>query len=347
MLENKTANNVIKRYHRILMGDQNQIKAEGSNIVDRYHRFVSGNNNQLEESGEIDYLLFRSNGSFAMTNYWHYTSGELYYKKKLSDNWEIWEKNSEITSGKSGEFYTIYLKGNADQLTRFGGSTLYIDGLELVDCIGKITNLIDDPDTAVYSGAFYDCDLLRTAPELPSLTLSSNCYNSMFARCENLIVAPELPALELSNACYSSMFNGCSSLKIAPELPATILANSCYYRMFGSSGIIDAPQLLAETLAQSCYEEMFNACDNLKTLPILKATSLPNYCYASMFQNCDKIKISETQTEEYINEYRIPYNGSATIGTNPLLNMFNLSGGTFAGTPTIETIYYTANDIIV
>lgn len=48
MLENKTANNIVDRYHRIITGDQNQIEdVEGTNIVDRYHRFVSGNDNQL------------------------------------------------------------------------------------------------------------------------------------------------------------------------------------------------------------------------------------------------------------------------------------------------------------
>lgn len=48
MLENKTANNIVDRYHRIITGDQNQIEGvEGNNVVDRYHRFVSGNDNQL------------------------------------------------------------------------------------------------------------------------------------------------------------------------------------------------------------------------------------------------------------------------------------------------------------
>lgn len=32
MLENKTANNVIERYHRILMGDQNQLESGGTDL---------------------------------------------------------------------------------------------------------------------------------------------------------------------------------------------------------------------------------------------------------------------------------------------------------------------------
>lgn len=49
MLEGKTANNIVDRYHRIITGDQNQIEGvEGNNVVDRYHRFVSGNDSQLK-----------------------------------------------------------------------------------------------------------------------------------------------------------------------------------------------------------------------------------------------------------------------------------------------------------
>lgn len=62
-----------------------------------------------------------------------------------------------------------------------------------------------------------------------------------------------------------------------------------------------------------------------------------------MFQSCTKIKLSSTQTEEYTVEYRIPSSGTATTGTNSLNNMFAYTGGTFTGTPSINTTYYLSN----
>jgi hypothetical protein len=65
-----------------------------------------------------------------------------------------------------------------------------------------------------------------------------------------------------------------------------------------------------------------------------------------MFSNCTNIKISQTQTSEYQTEYRIPTSGTGTDVNNALSNMFAGTGGTFKGTPTINTTYYTSNEVI-
>ena len=141
-----------------------------------------------------------------------------------------------------------------------------------------------------YSGMFYGCTGLTTAPELPATTLASSCYISMFEGCTGLTTAPELPATTLASYCYSGMFYGCTSLKTAPTLPATTLASGCYGVMFsGCTSLVTAPTLPATTLASGCYLYMFNGCTGLVTAPTLPATTLATSCYRQMFSGCSSL----------------------------------------------------------
>ena len=97
------------------------------------------------------------------------------------------------------------------------------------------------------------------------------------------------------------------------------------------------------TMANHCYRYMFQDCTSLAKAPALPATTLKNYCYRSMFQDCSKIKLSSTQTGEYTIAYRIPTTGTGTTSTNALMYMFISTGGTFTGTPEINTTYYLSN----
>ena len=115
--------------------------------------------------------------------------------------------------------------------------------------------------------------------------------------------------------CYAYMFRGCTSLTAAPSLPAT-------------------------TLAGSCYDSMFQGCTSLTTAPSLPATTLANYCYSDMFSGCKKIKLSTTASGTYTKSYRIPKSGTGTTASRALNNMFANTGGTFKGTPEINTTYY-------
>ena len=119
----------------------------------------------------------------------------------------------------------------------------------------------------------------------------------------------------MANYCYSYMFQDCTSLTAAPSLPATTLANYC-------------------------YSAMFQGCTSLTAAPSLPATTLADYCYSSMFQGCTSLKLSTTQTGNYAKTYRIPTSGTGTTKNNALSNMFSGTGGTFTGTPTINTTYY-------
>lgn len=66
-----------------------------------------------------------------------------------------------------------------------------------------------------------------------------------------------------------------------------------------------------------------------------------------MFYNCTSLKLSKTRTGEYTQEYRIPSSGDGTNATFDLLRMFDLTGGTFIGTPAINTTYYLSSDNMI
>ena len=179
---------------------------------------------------------------------------------------------------------------------------------------------------------------------LPATTLAISCYQNMFQGCTGLTIAPALPATTLANYCYYGMLYDCTGLTIAPELPATTLAISCYNRMFlGCTGLTTVPELPATTLAISCYDRMFLGCTGLTTLPKLSTLALQPSCYYRMFYGCTKIKVSTALTGIYDTAYRIPITGEGTTATSALEDMFTGTGGTFTGTPEINTTYYTEN----
>ena len=199
-----------------------------------------------------------------------------------------------------------------------------------------------------YQDMFFGCTGLTQVPALPATTLASYCYADMFYGCTGLTQAPALPVTTLASYCYYQMFWNCTNLTQAPALPATTLAEYCYRSMFsGCTSLTKAPALPATTLANNCYERMFRGCTSLTQAPALPATTLANNCYKYMFENCTSLKLSNTKTGEYTQEYRIPTTGTGTTTTDALTNMFISTGGTFTGTPSINTTYYLSTDNMI
>ena len=177
-------------------------------------------------------------------------------------------------------------------------------------------------------------------------TIGNYCFAYIFYNVFSLISVDDgfLPAITLTNSCYYGMFYGCIGLTTSPVLPATTLQSSCYQSMFyGCTNLTTAPALPATTLAANCYRDMFRSCTSLTVAPVLPATTLANYCYQSMFYGCTKIKLSTTLTGIYDTAYRIPTTGTGITATDALASMFTATGGTFIGTPEINTTYYTEN----
>lgn len=93
-------------------------------------------------------------------------------------------------------------------------------------------------------------------------------------------------------------------------------------------------------MASYCYSNMFFKCTSLTAAPSLPATTLKPDCYPYMFFNCKKIKLSTTASGTYTKSYRIPKSGTGTTVSSALDYMFANTGGTFTGTPEINTTYY-------
>ena len=329
----------------------------------------------------ISYLTFSSRNSFSLRIGEKVWDGTLEYFAS-DETWTIWDGTSLLSAATNGGEYVLYLRGTGNTVITHGSGFVLLGSN--ISCIGNIETLLDyatvesggHPVMAegCYQGMFSDCTSLTRAPELPATTLANSCYNYMFSGCTNLIQAPELPATTLADGCYQGMFSDCTSLTRAPELPATTLANLCYYMMFsGCTNLIQiselhattlasgcyymmfsdctsltrAPELPATILANSCYYRMFEDCTSLAQISELPATTLANLCYYRMFYGCTSLKLSETKTEEYTQEYRIPLSGDGTGASAALAEMFISTGGTFTGTPSINTTYYLSSDNMI
>ena len=141
--------------------------------------------------------------------------------------------------------------------------------------------------------------------------------------------------LSVYDFCYSYLFDGCTGLTTAPSLPATTLAEECYNSMFqGCTNLTTAPALPATTLAYGCCRLMFQGCTNLTTAPELPATTLAENCYWCMFYGCANLKVNENGSGAKI------FTCPSTSGlTQPVIQMFDRTGGSFTGTPTTGNTY--------
>ena len=273
----------------------------------------------------VTYLSFIGNEDFTLktNNTIKNWDGELEYSTNKK-TWNIWD-GTEISSAGG----KLYLRGTGNtKITGNPSNYRFVfagtDALKIA-CEGNIENLLD-----------YETVSAGGHP-----TMAEYCYSSMFAGCTSLTTTPSLPATTLAKYCYTGMFDGCTALTTAPALPATTLANNCYDNMFyGCTSLTTALSLPATTLAKYCYTGMFDGCTALTTAPALPATTLAVGCYRNMFRDCSLIKLSATQTGEYQTAYRIPTSGTGTTANKALDAMFANTGGTFTGTPSINTTYY-------
>ena len=163
-----------------------------------------------------------------------------------------------------------YLASDAGPMFKFGN-----DNVE-VNCTGDIRTLIDyenyycaNTSKAMFMNFFNSMTNLKSAPDLPSMELASQCYYAMFKGCTGLTTAPKLPATTLATFCYREMFYGCTSLTTAPELPAT-------------------------TLAMGCYDKMFYDCSNLSKVTMLATKYSTNWCLDNWLDNAGTSAQSRT-----------------------------------------------------
>ena len=163
-----------------------------------------------------------------------------------------------------------YVASDAGPMFKFGNKTVE------VKCTGDIRTLIDyenyycaNTSNAKFMNFFNSMTNLKSAPDLPSMELASQCYYAMFKGCTGLTTAPKLPATTLDTFCYREMFYGCTSLTTAPELPAT-------------------------TLAMGCYDKMFYDCSNLSKVTMLATKYSANWCLKNWLDNAGTSAQSRT-----------------------------------------------------
>lgn len=219
----------------------------------------------------------------------------------------------------------------------------------LRDC----SNLIMGSDTVAnygYASCFYYCTALTKPPQITASRINAHGCDSMFYLCQALLSAPELPAQILSNHAYYNMFYGAISITTPPSiLPCLTLYDYVYYQMFyGCRAMTRVPSIKATTIPDTfvCYC-MFRECTNLEQIPALYPNYLRGSSYGQMFEGCSKIKMSTTQTGEYQYAWRLPPTGTGSWNnSNATNNMFVSTGGTYTGSPSLNTTYYTSNEIV-
>lgn len=106
--------------------------------------------------------------------------------------------------------------------------------------------------------------------------------------------------------------------------------------------LLDKTCELTNISSDWCFSGLFYNCTALTSAPELTAT---NYGYAvcyELFYGCSNLKVSSTQDTTYRTPFRIPTTGTGSVGTYSFANMLAGTGGTFKGTPLINTTYYGA-----
>ena len=220
---------------------------------------------------------------------------------------------------------TDFTLSNKSGFTTWGGRLHYsTDGITWSEWIGSTT--ISSSDKKLYlrgTGNTYFCASIMGSPTnfVFSGVNEIHCYGNIETLLDYQKVLNGSHPSMANTFCFKEMFANCSTLVTPPELLATTLGDGCYYQMF------------------------YN-CSKLNKLPKLPATKIPTSAYYNMFKGCSSIKLSTTQTGEYQTPYRFPTTGTGTVGSDALVGMFNNTGGTFKSNPSVNTTYYTSNELV-
>lgn len=209
----------------------------------------------------------------------------------------------------------VYFKGDNGTITGIDGNYSFFITDE-VEASGNVMSIVssDCSQTSIegygFSGLFYGCTGLKTAPELPATSLGEYCYQNMFYGCTGLVSAPALPATALAEGVYCYMFGGCTSLKVAPALPAKLLQ-------------------------PGCYSDMFRECTSLEVPPAFQCegfADVGNYYgeYGATFAGCTSLTM--TDSEDDAGGFTTPWGASVCFEIDEYLSYTDDQTLTFEGT---------------
>lgn len=242
--------------------------------------------------------------------------------------------------------------GTISDIASYGMSQMFANCINLKNVIGlKILNISGEYGCSSMFGC--DSGIIGKLENVPSDMLSelkvipNYGLKNMFSRQVEMTTELTMNELEIgTSGCYY-MFFRCEKMPSPVGLVIKSIAEQGCRAMFQQCKAITTPPIFTNTLvATNGARYMFSSCTALKKLPELPATSIGDNGYRNMFASCSKIKLSSEKIGDYQTAYRLPSSGTGTIGTDSLASMFASTGGTFISTPTINTIYYTSNEVV-
>lgn len=308
-----------------------------------------------------DYVLFSGPSSFTIAPNNLQKDGDIYYSTD-GVKYKIWGSSATITAAldSSDNLYKIYLQGKGNTYVK---TALYSRALTMtgsnVTLSGSLMALLDaevasygagsipDYSTETFRFLFNGCSALVSAKNLKILPiLTSNkvaVYYGMFLGCANLEDAPFMNCAGTAGSFYSSTFEG-TKLKEPPIIMPNETSGGDFRYMFKGKfldnqlvkGAPIALKPLSWALLQ--FNEMYAGQPALVRMPRIREFNKSVDC-SSMFKGCSSLKISDTQDATYQYAFTLPATGTFT-------DMFANTGGTFTGTPTAGTTYYTDHPLV-
>ena len=324
------------KYHLYIRGIGNKYLGNGSGTTSHpyYGHFILNGNN-IGVSGDLRTLL---DWYSVYTNNWDVS--------RISASWPFMGLFKDCTSLTDVSKLKLYTSGR-------GCKGLFTNCSNLT----TVPQIITDTDTltgSIFRSLFENCTSLRNASklQLPN-KLSQNCFESMFSGCSSLTVPPEIPISNpIPENAYSYMFSNCTSLINPPKIGSfngiTLNGTGCFNNMFeGCSSLVKPISIdgaIINNIGTFSLGSMYQNCSSLQALPSIgnitvadTSTSVTLYL-RSMFSGCSKIKVSQTQTFEYSQPYKIP---NIDISSRGAQYVFKDTSGTFtSGDITPNTTYY-------
>lgn len=282
------------------------------------------------------------------------TAGKkLYFRAKTDNSGIARSKSNYLVFGMtntygvsvSGNIMTL-LSPNFEELNTVPTYAFYkmFNNTGITSCNGlKFPAEILSPDC--YEEMFNNCkSLIDGTATIDAVELASSCCYKMFYNCSNMVTGPEkiLATVMKGDYCLGEMFNICKALKVAPTFTIDAIesdADGCCNKMFAQCTNLESADITlnASELVDSCYDSMFSNCGKLAKIPSLSnVTVLGPYCMNSMFSSCSSVKISENESEGDI-ILNLP--AGSIVPSKALNYMFNGTGGSFKGTPSVGKTY--------
>lgn len=266
--------------------------------------------------------------------------------------WTVWD-GSRITCSSVGSHKTIYFRGYDNTIVGGHAWTLEPNLSDTVSISGNLDTLLDyklvqsgqvpHKSAQCFALMFWNSPIVDASKLLIDLSGSesiSQVCATMFAASVQLKYSPMIKCgTGLASDSLIQMFQGCTGLITSPDL--LVFAGGSASSMFSDcSSLIEAPRIVVS--GSAILNSMFYRCANLESLPELVGTGASYVVATNMFYGCAKIKIASAKSSTYSQTCLMPrasYPGA-------LSDMFANTGGTFTGTPTENTAYYTSNAVL-